>query len=162
MTRSGEQKTTVFSGTFALIWIGEAVVTAQIKLLGGNMYVSSSLPSLNLTGLPFLPFSTFPSTPLPSSQHMIFSYSQAIPTQFLLPIRLPYRLHSIPPCYRRSPLSSQPNHDRPHPRLHRPDSMGNGRGYQHPGRQWRGPQSCRDCSISTLCLLRCFGMFVFY
>lgn len=26
-----------FSGVFALIWIGEAVVTLQIKLLGGNM-----------------------------------------------------------------------------------------------------------------------------
>ncbi|KAL8760657.1 MAG: hypothetical protein Q9184_003172 [Pyrenodesmia sp. 2 TL-2023] len=38
MTASSEQKTIVFSGVFALIWIGEAVVTAQIKLLGGNMY----------------------------------------------------------------------------------------------------------------------------
>lgn len=32
-----EQKSVVFSGVFAMIWIGEAVVTAQIKLLGGNM-----------------------------------------------------------------------------------------------------------------------------
>ena len=40
MTKSSEQKTTVFSGTFALVWIGEAVVTTQIKLLGGNMCVS--------------------------------------------------------------------------------------------------------------------------
>ncbi len=38
MAASGEQKTHVFSGVFALVWIGEAVVTAQIKLLGGNMY----------------------------------------------------------------------------------------------------------------------------
>lgn len=37
MTASSEQKTVVFSGVFALVWIGEAVVTAQIKLLGGNM-----------------------------------------------------------------------------------------------------------------------------
>ncbi|KAL8775357.1 MAG: hypothetical protein Q9209_000365 [Squamulea sp. 1 TL-2023] len=37
MTASGEQKTVVFSGVFALVWVGEAVVTAQIKLLGGNM-----------------------------------------------------------------------------------------------------------------------------
>lgn len=37
MTASSEQKTTVFSGVFALVWIGEAVVTMQIKLLGGNM-----------------------------------------------------------------------------------------------------------------------------
>lgn len=32
-----EQKGTVFSGVFAMVWIGEAVVTMQIKLLGGNM-----------------------------------------------------------------------------------------------------------------------------
>lgn len=31
------QGNAVFSGVFALVWIGEAVVTAQIKLLGGNM-----------------------------------------------------------------------------------------------------------------------------
>ncbi|KAL8858447.1 MAG: hypothetical protein Q9178_004945 [Gyalolechia marmorata] len=37
MTASSEQKMVVFSGVFALVWIGEAVVTAQIKLLGGNM-----------------------------------------------------------------------------------------------------------------------------
>ena len=39
MTASSKQKTAVFSGVFALIWIGEAVVTTQIKLLGGNMQV---------------------------------------------------------------------------------------------------------------------------
>ena len=31
------QREIVFSGVFALVWIGEAVVTMQIKLLGGNM-----------------------------------------------------------------------------------------------------------------------------
>jgi protein YIPF6 len=30
-------KSYVFSGVFAIVWIGEAVVTFQIKLLGGNM-----------------------------------------------------------------------------------------------------------------------------
>lgn len=34
-----KQKTEVFAGVFALVWIGEAVVTLQIKLLGGNMFV---------------------------------------------------------------------------------------------------------------------------
>ncbi len=29
------QKDVVFSGIFAMVWIGEAVVTLQIKLLGG-------------------------------------------------------------------------------------------------------------------------------
>lgn len=37
MTASASQKIPVFSGVFALVWIGEAVVTMQIKLLGGNM-----------------------------------------------------------------------------------------------------------------------------
>lgn len=41
-----EQKSLVFSGVFALVWIGEAVVTVQIKLLGGNMYVFPFLSSL--------------------------------------------------------------------------------------------------------------------
>ncbi len=36
-TKSSDQKIGVFSGVFALVWIGEAVVTMQIKLLGGNM-----------------------------------------------------------------------------------------------------------------------------
>lgn len=31
------QKSLVFSGVFALVWIGEAAVTLQIRLLGGNM-----------------------------------------------------------------------------------------------------------------------------
>lgn len=31
------QKQDVFAGVFALVWIGEAVVTGQIMLLGGNM-----------------------------------------------------------------------------------------------------------------------------
>lgn len=31
------QRDEVFSGVFAMVWIGEAVVTLQIKLLGGNM-----------------------------------------------------------------------------------------------------------------------------
>jgi hypothetical protein len=46
----GDQKDLVFSGVFAMVWIGEAVVTLQIKLLGGNMYVyplqSCTIPTL--------------------------------------------------------------------------------------------------------------------
>ncbi|KAI9821246.1 MAG: hypothetical protein M1827_003981 [Pycnora praestabilis] len=37
MSAQREQKSLVFSGVFAMVWIGEAVVTLQIKLLGGNM-----------------------------------------------------------------------------------------------------------------------------
>jgi protein YIPF6 len=35
---SKDQTDLVFSGVFSIVWIGEAVVTLQIKLLGGNMY----------------------------------------------------------------------------------------------------------------------------
>lgn len=37
------QREIVFSGVFAIVWIGMSVVTMQIKLLGGNMYISSPL-----------------------------------------------------------------------------------------------------------------------
>ncbi|TAQ91072.1 hypothetical protein B7494_g631 [Chlorociboria aeruginascens] len=37
----GDQKTKVFSGVFAMVWIGEAVVTLQIKLLGGEYLLRS-------------------------------------------------------------------------------------------------------------------------
>lgn len=43
MCASEKQKTDVFAGVFSMVWIGEAVVTAQIKLLGGNMCVSPSI-----------------------------------------------------------------------------------------------------------------------
>ena len=36
--RASEGQTdAVFAGVFSIVWIGEAVVTLQIKLLGGNM-----------------------------------------------------------------------------------------------------------------------------
>lgn len=34
---SKQQTDLVFAGVFSMVWIGEAVVTLQIKLLGGNM-----------------------------------------------------------------------------------------------------------------------------
>ena len=44
----GDQKDLVFSGVFAMVWIGEAVVTLQIKLLGGNMFVHPSDTTTNI------------------------------------------------------------------------------------------------------------------
>lgn len=32
-----EQRDAVFSGVFAMVWLGEAIVTLQIRLLGGSM-----------------------------------------------------------------------------------------------------------------------------
>lgn len=42
MCAAEDQSSLVFSGVFSIVWIGEAIVTLQIKLLGGNMYVDSS------------------------------------------------------------------------------------------------------------------------
>ncbi|KAI9671069.1 MAG: hypothetical protein M1831_005154 [Alyxoria varia] len=41
-----DQKSFVFSGVFAIVWIGEAVVTMQIKLLGGNIH-SANMSSVD-------------------------------------------------------------------------------------------------------------------
>jgi hypothetical protein len=47
------QRSLVFSGVFATVWLGEAIVTLQIKLLGGNMYVSLPAPlTLQATNMP--------------------------------------------------------------------------------------------------------------
>jgi len=48
-----KQKDIIFSGVFALVWIGEAIVTLQIKLLGGNMCVFPSKPRFSNHGLCF-------------------------------------------------------------------------------------------------------------
>ncbi|KAH8151213.1 uncharacterized protein LAJ45_04915 [Morchella importuna] len=47
-----EQKTQVFAGVFAMVWVGEAVVTAQIKLLGGNISFFSSVSIIGYTLFP--------------------------------------------------------------------------------------------------------------
>lgn len=44
MRAKDDQSSLVFSGVFTIVWLGEAIVTLQIKLLGGNMYVQSLLP----------------------------------------------------------------------------------------------------------------------
>ncbi|KAL9131547.1 MAG: hypothetical protein Q9217_000561 [Psora testacea] len=54
MTKSSEQKTIVFSGVFALVWLGEAVVTAQIKLLGGNISFFQSICIIGYTLFPLV------------------------------------------------------------------------------------------------------------
>ncbi|KAI2229145.1 hypothetical protein LOZ12_003194 [Ophidiomyces ophidiicola] len=68
MAASKEQKSLVFSGMFCIVWIGEAVVTLQIKLLGGNISFFQSVCLIGYTtfplviaallsalGLPFIP-----------------------------------------------------------------------------------------------------------
>jgi hypothetical protein len=45
-----KQKTQVFAGVFSMVWVGEAVITSQIKLLGGNMWVFCFLDVLGCKG----------------------------------------------------------------------------------------------------------------
>jgi hypothetical protein len=66
-----DQRSLVFSGVFAMIWIAEAIVTFQIKLLGGNMYVQHQFVS-----------------PVPKHR--------TNPSQLLLPVRVHYWLHTLP------------------------------------------------------------------
>lgn len=49
-----EQRDEVFSGVFAMVWIGEAVVTLQIKLLGGNISFAQSVCIIGYTLFPLV------------------------------------------------------------------------------------------------------------
>ncbi|KAK5653868.1 hypothetical protein OQA88_7792 [Cercophora sp. LCS_1] len=49
-----EQRGVVFSGVFAMVWIGEAVVTMQIKLLGGNISFAQSVCIIGYTLFPLV------------------------------------------------------------------------------------------------------------
>lgn len=49
-----DQKDIVFSGVFAIVWIGEAVVTLQIKLLGGNISFAQSVCIIGYTLFPLV------------------------------------------------------------------------------------------------------------
>ncbi|GAB1318788.1 Yip1 domain-containing protein [Madurella fahalii] len=48
------QREVVFSGVFAMVWIGMAVVTVQIKLLGGNISFAQSICVIGYTLFPLV------------------------------------------------------------------------------------------------------------
>lgn len=54
MRASKDQKDLVFSGVFSLIWLGEAVVAVQIKLLGGHISLMQSISILGYTIFPLV------------------------------------------------------------------------------------------------------------
>lgn len=89
-----DQKSLVFSGVFAMVWIGEAVVTLQIKLLGGNMSVMLALRLWR-----------FRSSPLTSRQ-------------LLLPVRVHHRIHTLSPRHRGHAQRITPTGHRPNTRLY--------------------------------------------
>ncbi|KAI1482500.1 hypothetical protein K445DRAFT_317795 [Daldinia sp. EC12] len=60
------QKDIVFSGVFAIVWIGEAVVTLQIKLLGGNISFAQSVCIIGYTLFPLVLASLMSALGLPT------------------------------------------------------------------------------------------------
>jgi len=50
----GKERSLRFSGVFAIVWIGEAVVTMQIKLLGGNISFAQSICIIGYTLFPLV------------------------------------------------------------------------------------------------------------
>ncbi|OJI86178.1 hypothetical protein ASPTUDRAFT_114703 [Aspergillus tubingensis CBS 134.48] len=54
MRAKDEQSSLVFSGVFSIVWIGEAVVTLQIKLLGGNISFFQSVCIIGYTLFPLV------------------------------------------------------------------------------------------------------------
>ncbi|KAF5025194.1 hypothetical protein F66182_2770, partial [Fusarium sp. NRRL 66182] len=53
-TARGDQRDAVFSGVFAMTWVGEALVTLQIKLLGGNISFAQSVCIIGYTLFPLV------------------------------------------------------------------------------------------------------------
>lgn len=109
MRAHDEQSSLVFSGVFSMVWIGEAIVTLQIKLLGGNMY--GSILSTPETG-----------------------YKLTCLLQLLLPVRLYYRLYPVPSRHRLDPQRLRPSYYRAHPGLSCSDCLVSCRRHKHPRR----------------------------
>lgn len=123
-----DQRSLVFSGVFATIWLGEAIVTFQIKLLGGNMYVLFSQEG--------------------------FATKLTISSQLILPIRLHHRLHALP-SRDRLPAQRPPRADyRPHTSLHCSRTLVTRSGCKHFGRQWRGEEPGLAGRVPSVRLLR--------
>jgi len=133
MRAKGEQASLVFSGVFCIVWIGEAVVTLQIKLLGGNMYA-----------------------PCPSIH--VGSAANTISLQFVLPIGLHHRLHALPSCYRRSPQCHGPPYHCANTCISRPNRMVSGSGCQYPRRLGRRKEPGRHCGLPAVRVLYCDWM----
>jgi hypothetical protein len=130
----GKQKDLVFSGVFALVWIGEAVVTMQIKLLGGNMCVPSC--------------------------YSIKVYANTV--QCLLPVRLHHRLHALSARHCLASQRHWHSHHRQSARVPRPDSVVSGSRNLHHGRLGSRQESCWHRCIPSVCILRCAGLSLFH
>jgi hypothetical protein len=131
MRAHDEQSSLVFSGVFSIVWIGEAVVTLQIKLLGGNMSV------------------------VPPGSFLVWWSCCADRTvlQFILPVRLHHRLYLIPSGHCRASQRTGFADNRADTGLHRADCLVAGCRSQYPRRLGRRPQPRRDCRVPVARLL---------
>lgn len=123
----GDQRDLVFSGVFALVWIGEAVVTLQIKLLGGNMYVG------NL--------------------QLHWAYANTL--QRVFPVCVNHRVHTLSLGHRFNSECGRHTRHCQDPSVSCSHRMVAGSWGQHHGRLRGGQESGRDCSIPAVCVLRC-------
>lgn len=130
------QKDLVFSGVFAMVWIGEAVVTLQIKLLGGNMYVALPCPA--------------------------YTQRLLIPPQRLLPVRLHHWLHALPARHRVAAQRAGHTGHCQNPRLSRAHCLGARGRREHHGRLRRRQEPRGHCRVSSVCLLYCAGLHLLH
>lgn len=108
MKASDDQADLVFSGVFSIVWIGEAVVTLQIKLLGGSMYVQ---------------------------QAKLTPYHGILTTyQFFYAVGVYHRLHALSAGDRIDAVGNWPTHDCSNSSLHCIGGMVFGSRRQYPGR----------------------------
>lgn len=130
----------VFSGVFCLVWIGEAAVTLQIKLLGGKMYVHLSFrhcPRLSCTDV-------------------------ASTLQFLLSVNLHHRLHPFPSGHCRASQCAGAAYSRQNPCLSRPRRMVSSCRSQHLGRLGHRSQPSGHCRVPALHVLYRDWMSLFH
>lgn len=138
----GDQSSLVFSGVFSIVWIGEAVVTAQIKLLGGNMYVFCIFTSY------YHIHRMVPCLPWLLANRPFFTQSQII-----LPISLFNRLHtiSIGDCFA-AQRSRSPHHP-PDPCLPCSSRVVSCSRREYPGRVRSREKSSRARCLSAIRIL---------
>lgn len=137
-----EQKDTVFSGVFAMIWLGEAVVTLQIKLLGGNMYVHIQVDQ---------------GRGLPRQIAMLICKRQIFCAK-----RLYHWLHPISARDCRSTICPRSSLDPKNSYLHRSCGMVPRCRREHPGWKRCSQKSSCDCCIPSFYFLYGTGMLMFY
>lgn len=125
----GDQSSVVFSGVFCMVWIGQAAVTLQIKLLGGKMYYS---PSVSMSCCSILTL-----------------------LQLLFPVDLHHWLYSIPSGHCRYAECSGTPYNCSDTGLSCACSLVISRGSQYSGRIRSGAQPSRHCSIPIARVLRC-------